>query len=72
MKISINILLATSLLFLLSGCGDDELQKAQVSTPMSEDNVFKPQVDALNKAKGVEQTIQSSFDQTRQKIDAEQ
>jgi hypothetical protein len=44
---------------LLAGCSDDKHSYAE----MSDDNVFKPQVEALDKAKSVEDTIQSSFDQ---------
>ena len=52
----------------LSACSDD---KQPSPTTMSEDNVFKGQVDALNKAKGVEDTLQNSFDQQREKIDSQ-
>ncbi len=72
MNREISIFLAAILVLLLAGCGDDSTQKAQAARPaMSEENVFKPQVDALSKAKGVEQTIQSGFDQNRREIDAE-
>jgi hypothetical protein len=55
---------------LLAGCsGGDEPVPAQKGT-VSEDNVFKPQVDALNKAKGVEQLIQDSAEQQRQDVEA--
>ena len=47
---------------LVSGCSDDKQSYAE----MSDDNVFKGQVDALDKAKTVESTIQSSFDQRMQ------
>jgi hypothetical protein len=36
---------------------------------MSDDNVFKGQVDSLEKARSVEATIQSSFDQRGQKVE---
>lgn len=49
---------------LLAGCSEDKPE----STQMSEDNVFKPQVDSLQKAKTVEDTIQSSFDQRGQQV----
>jgi len=52
------LLLVTTFL-LISGCSDDKQSYAE----MSDDNVFKGQVDALEKAKSVESTIQSSFDQ---------
>ncbi len=49
----------------LAGCSDDEPPPAQ----MSEDNVFKPQVDSLQKAQNVEDTIQSSFDQRGKQVE---
>jgi len=60
----------TSLLFLfisvlIAGCSDDK----QASTEMSEDNVFKGQVDALEKAKTVESTIQASFDERQNQVE---
>jgi hypothetical protein len=57
----IALLLVTTCL-LISGCSDDKQSYAE----MSDDNVFKGQVDALEKAKSVESTIQSSFDQRMQ------
>ncbi len=45
---------------MLSACGSEE---STSTTATSDDNVFKGQVDALEKAKGVEDTIQSSFEQ---------
>ena len=36
---------------------------------ISEDNVFKGQIEAIDKAKGVEDTIHSTFDLQRQQID---
>jgi hypothetical protein len=57
MKIRLLILIALALT--LVSCSDDEKSYAQ----MSEDNVFKDQVDSLDKARSVEATIQSSFDQ---------
>jgi outer membrane biogenesis lipoprotein LolB len=55
------LLLVTACL-LISGCSEDKQSYAE----MSDDNVFKGQVDALEKAKTVESTIQSSFDQRMQ------
>lgn len=57
----IPLLLVTACL-LISGCSDDKQSYAE----MSDDNVFKGQVDSLEKAKSVESTIQSSFDQRMQ------
>ena len=47
---------------LIAGCSDDKQSYAE----MSDDNVFKGQTDALEKAKSVESTIQSNFDQKMQ------
>ena len=49
---------------LLAGCTEDK----PAPTQMSEDNVFKPQVDSLEKVKTVEGTIQSSFDQRDKQV----
>lgn len=54
---------------LLSACSGEQDTPPPMPTTMSEDNVFKGQVDALQKAKGVEATIQGSFDRQRQHID---
>ena len=43
---------------LITACSDDKQSYAE----MSDDNVFKGQVDSLEKAKSVESTIQASFD----------
>ena len=56
------LLLLVTTCLLISGCSDDKQSYAE----MSDDNVFKGQVDALEKAKTVESTIQSSFDQRMQ------
>ena len=50
---------------LLGACSDDERSYAE----MSDDNVFKDQVDSLDKARSVEGTIQSSFDQRGQQVE---
>jgi len=73
MSMKTNTLMSTLLVLLLTGCGDEELQKAQPipGPPMSEDNVFKPQLDALDSAKDVEQTIRDGFEQNRREIDVE-
>ena len=57
--------------FLLSACSDEQDTPPPMPTIMGEDNVFKGQVDALQKARGVEATIQGSFDQQRQIIDSQ-
>lgn len=51
----------------LAGCGEGEKSYAE----MSEDNIFKGQVDVLERAKGVESTIQSGFDQQLQRANTE-
>ena len=43
---------------LITACSDDKKSYAE----MSDDNVFKGQVDAIEKAESVESTIQASFD----------
>jgi len=53
---------------MLVGCSDE---KQPTPTTMSEDNVFKGQVDSLEKAKGVEATIQGDFDRQREHIDSQ-
>ncbi len=58
-------------IFLLSACSGEQDTPPPRPTIMSEDNVFKGQVDALQKARGVEATIQGSFDQQRQHIDSQ-
>ena len=50
---------------LLGACSDDERSYAE----MSDDNIFKDQVDSLDKARSVEGTIQSSFDQRGQQVE---
>lgn len=49
---------------LMVGCSEDKPPSPQ----MSEDNVFKPQVDSLQKARSVEDTIQSGFDQRDKQV----
>jgi len=63
MKNRIFIIIACSLA--LMSCSDDKESYAE----MSENNVFKGQVDSLEKARSVEGTIQSSFDQRGQKVE---
>ena len=63
MKNRIFIIIACSLL--LMSCSDEKESYAE----MSDDNVFKGQVDSLEKARSVEDTIQSSFDQRGQKVE---
>ncbi len=53
---------------ILIGCSDEQ---QQTPATMSEDNVFKGQVDSLEKAKGVESTIKDGFDKQRQRIDTQ-
>ncbi|TNG01271.1 MAG: hypothetical protein EP297_02670 [Gammaproteobacteria bacterium] len=48
---------------LLTGCSGDEPEKG--------DHVWKEQTDTLERAKGVEQTIQNTFDQNRKKLDTD-
>ncbi|MCW8962471.1 MAG: hypothetical protein OQL16_01650 [Gammaproteobacteria bacterium] len=50
---------------LLAGCSDEKQHYAE----MSGDNIFKGQVEAVDKAKAVESTIQSSFDQRGQQVE---
>ena len=63
MKQRIFIIIACSLA--LISCSDDKQSYAE----MSDDNVFKGQVDSLEKARSVEGTIQSSFYQRGQKVE---
>lgn len=63
MKIRTVILIA--LAAMLGACSDDDRSYAE----MSDDNVFKGQVDSLDKARSVEGTIQSSFDQRGQQVE---
>ena len=63
MKIRTLIMIAFAAL--LGACSDDDRSYAE----MSDDNVFKGQVDSLDKARSVEGTIQSSFDQRGQQVE---
>ena len=63
MKMRLLIVIAFALS--LVACSDEEQSYAK----MSEDNVFKDQVDSLDKARSVEGTIQSSFDQRDQQVE---
>jgi outer membrane biogenesis lipoprotein LolB len=70
-----NMLLILSCL-LLSACSDDnqsyaenDSQSKPAPAKLSDENVFKGQIDALEKAKGVESTIQSGLDQHMKAVD---
>ena len=56
-----------SSLFMLGGCSSDEDKSTQEHTDT--DHVWKAQTQALDKAKGVEQIIQSSAEQHNQTIE---
>ena len=53
---------------LISACSDD----TPSTTEISDDNVFQGQVDALQKAKTVENTLNSSFEQRARAVDLPQ
>ncbi len=55
---------------LLSACSGADAPAPQANGTVSDDNVFKPQVDALAKAKGTEQVIQDAAEQQRQDVEA--
>ena len=57
-------ILALASILLVAGCGD----KTEEPPPQ----LFKPQRDALEKAKGVEQTLQQSADRRREQIEREE
>ena len=68
--------LAAMLVALLAGCaksGSDDLKEqagaTQDKAKVSADHVWKAQVTALDKAKGVEQTLMNAAQEQRQAID---
>ena len=67
MKIGLWVLLAVSLL--VSGCSDDSREVAR--PPVRDNPVWGEQIRALEKAQGVESTIQSGADYRRQIIEAQ-
>ena len=67
MKISLWVLLAVSLL--ASGCSDTNRDAAR--PPVRDNPVWGEQIRALEKAQGVESTIQSGADYRRQIIEAQ-
>ncbi len=58
-------ILAFASILLIAGCGD----KTEEPPPPQ---LFKPQRDALEKAKGIEQTLQQSADRRREQIEREE
>ena len=62
--------LLAAIVTLLSACSSEQDMPPPKSV-ISEDNVFKGQVDAIQKAQGVEATIQGNFDQQRDIIDSQ-
>ena len=68
MKHLILILILNILLF--SGCSDQSyVEEKPHSTKLSDDNVFKGYETALDKAKGVEQTIMDAPEQRKKEIE---
>ncbi len=55
-------------LLLLNACSDDK-QENSAHEASGDSQILKSQIQALEKAKGVEQVIQDRADQSRQTID---
>jgi hypothetical protein len=69
MKIRSFVLIAISLVFMMA-CSDEQAVVVEKSSQkLSDDNVFKEYENVLDKAKGVEQTIQDAADVHRQEIE---
>jgi hypothetical protein len=62
--VSRHLVLALAVSVLFTACGQD----AEEPPP----RIFKPQREALEKAKGVEQTLQQSADRRREQIEREE
>ena len=68
MKFRILILILNALLFI--GCSDQSyVEEKPHSSKLSDDNVFKGYESALDKAKGVEQTIMDAAEQRRKELE---
>lgn len=65
---TIRIASALFLASMLTGC-DDRPVSSQKPAAEAERGVFAPQLQALDKAKGVEQTLQQGADSQRRAID---
>jgi len=71
MKILSSILIVMSLT-LISSCSNEQavvVHKSTQDRKLSDDNVFKGYETALDKAKGVEQTIQDAADLRRKEME---
>jgi hypothetical protein len=69
MKICSFVLIAISLVFMMA-CSDEQAVVVEKSSQkLSDDNVFKEYENVLDKAKGVEQTIQDAANVHRQEIE---
>lgn len=73
MKIFSSVLIVISLT-LISACSNEQavvVNKSAQNQKLSDDNVFKGYETALDKAKGVEQTIQDAADLRRKEMEEE-
>lgn len=71
MKIIIFIIIANISIFSIA-CSNEQavvIEKSSQNQKLSEDNVFKDYESALDKAKGVEQTIQNAADARKKEME---
>jgi hypothetical protein len=62
-------ILSTISILLLAGCSDSKTADSKQSP--GKDHIFQGQARALEKAKGVEQTVQDAAEQQRRAMDRE-
>jgi len=71
MKIIFFTLIVNISVFLIACSNEQAVVQEKPSQKLSEENVFKDYETALDKAKGVEQTIQDAADMRRKEMEAE-
>jgi hypothetical protein len=72
MKFLSFILMAVSLVLILACSNEQAVVVEKQSKKLSDDNVFKEYENVLDKAKGVEQTIQDAANVHRQEIELQE
>jgi hypothetical protein len=69
MKITFFILIANISIFTIACSNEQAVVQEKSAQKLSEDNVFKDYETALDKAKGVEKTIQDAADMRRKEME---
>lgn len=63
------LVISVLLIYLLPGCSPGGDESTPVQKTGEPEHIFKDQVDALEKAKGLEQDMSKAFEQRNQEID---